>query len=104
MIILGLALYVANFGMSLGPVFWLYIPEIVEPEMIPFPTLANWASSSLVVIFFPILTNLFSSPLPLFIFFAGWGIVSYKVNGSYLIETKGKKEKEIREKYAEMIM
>lgn len=30
-IITGLVIYMANFGLSLGPVMWLYIAETVEP-------------------------------------------------------------------------
>lgn len=31
LVISGLVIYMANFGLSLGPVVWLYIAEIVEP-------------------------------------------------------------------------
>lgn len=31
LIIAGLIIFMANFGLSLGPVVWLYIAEIVEP-------------------------------------------------------------------------
>ena len=31
LIIAGLVIFMANFGLSLGPIVWLYIPEIVEP-------------------------------------------------------------------------
>ncbi len=30
-VIIGLVIFMANFGLSLGPVVWLYIAEIVEP-------------------------------------------------------------------------
>ena len=56
LIIIGLVIFMANFGLSLGPIVWLYIPEIVEPEIIPFSTLSNWASAALIMIFFPIMS------------------------------------------------
>lgn len=75
---------------------WLYIAETVEPEIIPFSTLANWAAASIVIIAFPILSHAFGTSVPLFLFFAVWSIVSLFVNKKLLIETKGKTEKEIR--------
>lgn len=98
-IITGLVIYMANFGLSLGPVMWLYIAQTVEPEVIPFSTLANWASASLVIIAFPILSNAFGTSVPLFLFFAAWSVASLFVNKKLLIETKGKTEKQIREEY-----
>ena len=82
-----------NFGVSLGPVVWLYIPEIVEPEIIPFSTLANWTAASVVVITFPILSKAFGTPVPLFIFFAVWSYTSVWVNRRWLVETQNKNEK-----------
>lgn len=54
MILLGLVLFMGIFGMSLGPVVWLYIPEIVQPNIVPFSTGMNWTGTSLVVLLFPI--------------------------------------------------
>ena len=47
----------AVFGLSLGPVVWLYIPEIVQPRIVPFSTATNWIIASIVIILFPILTD-----------------------------------------------
>jgi SP family arabinose:H+ symporter-like MFS transporter len=55
LIISGLIIFMADFGLSLGPVVWLYIPEILEPNYIAFSTLANWTTASLITILFPIL-------------------------------------------------
>lgn len=96
-IMLGLFVYMLNFGVSLGPVVWLYIAEIVEPQIIPFSTLSNWAAASVVVILFPILEKAFGTPIPLFLFFAIWSFASVIFNKRYLVETKGKTEKEIHE-------
>ena len=54
-ILLGLFLYMAVFGVSLGPVVWLYIPEIVQPKIVPFSTATNWITCSMVIILFPIM-------------------------------------------------
>ncbi len=54
-ILFGLVVFMANFGISLGPVVWLYIPEIVQPNIISFSTGANWGAAALVMLFFPII-------------------------------------------------
>lgn len=53
----GLFLYMAMFSISLGPVVWLYIPEVVQPKIIPFTTAMNWTSAALVIFLFPVVTN-----------------------------------------------
>jgi len=56
MIVVGLFLFMGIFGVSLGPVVWLYIPEIVAPKIVPYSTMVNWVSASSVIILFPIIT------------------------------------------------
>lgn len=53
----GLFLYMAMFSISLGPVVWLYIPEVIQPKIIPFTTAMNWTSAALVIFLFPVVTN-----------------------------------------------
>ena len=80
------------FGVSLGPVVWLYIPEIVQPKIVPFSTATNWICASLVIILFPILTDsiLDNNPGVLFLFFGIWCVGSFIFNMKYQIETKDK--------------
>ena len=85
LIISGLVIYMTAFGLSLGPVVWLYIPEIVEPAIVAFSTGSNWLSASIVIILFPILSNAIGSPASLFLFFAAWSLVSLFINQRYMI-------------------
>ena len=85
----------AVFGLSLGPVVWLYIPEIVQPKIVSYSTAANWITASLVIILFPVLPS-----GPLFIFFTVWTLGSAFFNYLYVLETKDKTEKAIRSQYA----
>lgn len=95
LIIGGLIIFMGNFGLSLGPVVWLYIPEVLEPSRVPISTAFNWASSSLIVITFPILNNILKKDnheRPQFLFF-GYAILStigFFITQKYAIETKGK--------------
>ena len=56
LVLTGLILYMVTFGASLGPIVWMYIPEVVDPKIVPFATAVNWFSGSLVIILFPIIT------------------------------------------------
>jgi hypothetical protein len=98
LILIGLFMFMAVFGLSLGPVVWLYIPEIVQPKIVPYSTASNWISASLVIILFPIATEdlLNGNPGVLFVFFTVWCLGSFVFNYLFVLETKDKTEKNIR--------
>lgn len=55
--LIGALAFMINYGCSLGPVVWLYIPEVVPPSMISLTTAFNWVSYAFVVTLFPITTE-----------------------------------------------
>ena len=55
LVIVGLVVFMATFGLTLGPVIWLYIPEIVPPKIVSVTTACNWLGSSFTVTLFPII-------------------------------------------------
>ena len=79
--------FVAVFSMSLGPVVWLYIEDILPPQGVPIATSANWLSATLVIILFPIIVDnvLAGRPDALFLFFTFWCFGSFLANYKYLI-------------------
>jgi Na+/melibiose symporter-like transporter len=85
----------AVFGLSLGPVVWLYIPEIVQPKIVPYSTMANWMATLLIVFLFPVIRAMLpdKNPAILFLFFSVWCLCSFFFNAKFVIETKGKSEK-----------
>lgn len=93
MILLGLVVFNANFGLTIGPVVWLYIPEIVQPNIVPFSTGMNWLGNSLVVLLFPIIKKALPEENPgyLFCFFGIWCIISTLVNMKFMVETKDRR-------------
>jgi MFS family permease len=97
-VLIGLFLYMGVFGISLGPIVWLYIPEIVEAKVIPFSTATNWITASMIIILFPILTEnvLNNNPSALFAVFAAWCFGSFVLQMKFVVETKDKPEKVIR--------
>lgn len=92
LIIIGLFTFIGVFGLSLGPLVWIYIEDIVQPSFVPFTTGLNWGLSALVVILFPMLINkvLGGQPQLLFLFFCAWCLVGWLVNVRVLVETKDK--------------
>lgn len=87
LILAGLFMFMAVFGLSLGPVVWLYIPEIVQPKIVPYSTAFNWICASLVILLFPIITDdlLGGNPGVLFIFFTAWMIFSFVFNKFFVL-------------------
>jgi hypothetical protein len=94
-------MFMGFFGFSLGPVVWLYIPEIVQPNIVPYSTASNWIFASIVIILFPIITDnvLGGNPAVLFAIFTVWMFVSLVFNHFFVLETKDKQEKEIISDY-----
>ena len=97
-IIFGLFFFTLVYGFSLGPVIWLYLPEIVEPRKVPWTTAMNWIGSATVVILFPAITDnyLHKNPWPFYVFFAIYNFIATAINKVYLVETKDKSDKQIK--------
>ena len=60
------------YGLSLGPVVWLYIPEICKKKIVPLATATYWCGCSLCVIVAPIVTSIMNSPYAVFLFFGAY--------------------------------
>ena len=101
LIIFGLFFFMGVFGLTLGPISWLYISETIEPKYMPIATCANWCSSSLVILLFPIIKQnvLGGNPGLLFVFFTCWSIAAFIVNRFFLLETKDKTQLQIKLEY-----
>ena len=85
---------ISTFAMSIAPITWLYIPEIVQPPLIPFTTIVNWVSAYLIVFLFPIIQeNSVNKDTPgLFFFFFICMVVHAVVLWVMMRETSGKNE------------
>lgn len=80
-----LIVYMFIYGISLGPVVWLYVPEIIPANVVPIATMMNWFGCSLCVIFTPIVTNLTGSSYPVFFFFGGITTLFFIFNFFFMI-------------------
>lgn len=101
LIIFGLVLFMANYGFTLGPVVWVYVSEIVQPNILPYANLICWASAAFIMLLFPIIKETLpdKNPALIFLFFAIWSTLSFFFNKKFLIETQNKGEKQIFEEF-----
>lgn len=77
-----------TFSLTLGPVVWLYITEIVQPNIVPISIFLNWLTVSLVNTFFPIFTHIFGgNPSKIFYFFGLYLFIGTALNKWMLVET-----------------
>lgn len=103
LIIVSLYVFMTSFGFTLGPVVWLYIPEIVPASVVPFSTLANWAAASITIILFPILGDAIGQFGYLFFMFSVWCLGSLLFNHRYVVETMGKTERQIKREFERIV-
>jgi MFS transporter, SP family, galactose:H+ symporter len=93
-----LALYIACFAISLGPVFWLMISEIyplsIRGKAMSVASLANWGSNWLVALTFPVLLATLGGAGSFWLF-AAMGIVAWFFVYFRVPETKGRTLEEI---------
>ena len=54
LIVDSLFIYLAAFTMTVGPITWLYVPEIIQPGIVAYATMINWLSACLVVWVYPV--------------------------------------------------
>lgn len=75
----------------MGPVPWLYIAEIIQPNLVPWCSLFNWGLHGFVTTLFPIMCEINNgNPSLAFFIFSIVSGLSYFVNKKVLVETKNK--------------
>lgn len=87
LIVILIFLYSSAFGMSLGPVVWIYNAEILSEAGISFATAVNWLCTIIVTFTFPILSD-YSMPLS-FLIFGGCCALGLVFLLTMIKETKG---------------
>ena len=97
LISVGMIVFMANMGFSFGSIVYLYAPEIVEPHILPYSTMANLLGAAICILVFPLVKNILPNQDPdyLFLFFFTWCFVSIFVNWKFMVETKGKSREQI---------
>ncbi len=80
----------AIYGLTLGPVMWLYVPEIAEKKVVPLAIATYWFGASLCVIVAPIITTIMDSPYAVFLFLGCYTMAWCVPNYFLVVETKDK--------------
>jgi hypothetical protein len=81
--------FMIAYSLSLGPVVWPLVPEILPIQYIPYASCTNWVAAAICTIATPYILNAVGSPYPVFFFFGGISIIFFIINWNILIETKG---------------
>jgi sugar porter (SP) family MFS transporter len=93
-----LGTFIASFAATWGPVVWVMIPEVlplsVRGTAMGVAVLANWAANFLVSQTFPMLLSKFG-PGPVFLGYAGMGVLAFVFVMVVVKETKGRSLEEI---------
>jgi hypothetical protein len=68
------------YGMTLGPLVWPYLPEVVPARIIPLAQTMNWVIDCLTLTLPPIILTHAESASPLFFIFFAWDFLSIIIN------------------------
>lgn len=88
--------YVVGFGLSLGPVVWPYIAEILHDGGVNISVLSNWSIAFIVAQTFPYMADFLGNSTS-FLVFAAFSFISAFVCGYTIPETKGKSDAQIKQ-------
>lgn len=75
-----ICIFMLVYGMTVGPIVWLYVPEIIPPRIVPFATFSYWFGVTTCVTITPIVINEAGSPYPLFFFFGALSLLFFVMN------------------------
>ena len=99
LILVLIGVYMVVFGFTIGPVIWLYVPEILPTKMVPVATIMNWLGCSICVIIPPIIISAMGNPYAVFLFLGGIELAFFIPNLFFVKETKGLAPYEINAKF-----
>ncbi|MEJ8647398.1 sugar porter family MFS transporter [Streptomyces sp. MS1.AVA.3] len=98
--LLGIALYIASFAISWGPVQWVMLPELfpmrIRAAAVSLCVLFNWLFNMIVALVFPSLLHAWGAGVN-FLFFAGTTLLAFLFVQRLLPETKGRSLEEIEQ-------
>ncbi|UNO42697.1 sugar porter family MFS transporter [Streptomyces sp. MST-110588] len=96
----GIALYIASFAVSWGPVQWVMLPELfpmrIRASAVSLCVLFNWLFNMIVALVFPSLLHAWGAGVN-FLFFAVTTLAAFVLVRKVLPETKGRSLEEIEQ-------
>ena len=55
LIIISIIVFFLAFANSLGPIMWMYLPEIVQPDLVAYAVMTYWTACCSTITFFPMI-------------------------------------------------
>lgn len=100
-ILLSFVCILLAFMTTLGPIMWMYIAEIVQPNVIAPINVSHWTASWLMIALFPVIREAYGEESYPYVFLGCAALmgIALVVNHIFMVETKGKTELQIREEY-----
>ena len=93
----GLVFELFVYGMTYGPIMWMWAAEALQPSQIGYVSMASWGGAAFILILFPVVQKNIDNQGFIFLFFGVIAVLSLIVTKRLMIETKGKKDFEIAE-------
>ena len=90
--------FIFGFGISLGPIVWLYLPEILPEKGVSIAALIVWLFTAIIGYVFPLAKDKFKIQ-GTFLFFTVCSIASLIFIIVVVKETKGKSSEELENLY-----
>lgn len=94
-----IVLFMLVYGLTIGPVVWLYVPEIIPAKYVPLATFMNWFASCITIIAPPFVIEAVGSPYPVFFFYGALTLSFFIFNYFRIVETKNLTAVEISKKF-----
>lgn len=85
------------YGLTISPLLYTYLPEVVPARIIPLAQVMNWVIDAITLPLPGVILAKKGTVWPIFFFFFVWDFVSIFVNHFLLVETKKKTILEIIE-------
>ena len=92
--------YVFSFGMSLGPIVWMYMAEVLPDVGMAVATFINWIFTLIIGLTFPIVKEpTVLNSYGVFMLFSGWCLAGLVLIVTSVKETQGKSQAELLKLY-----
>ena len=98
----GIVFYFYVFGMTYGPILWIWLAEAIQPKYLGYTVMANWLGAALTSLAYPTISANTPNKGYIFMFFSIASILCLPIINKLMIETKDKSEDMIGEEYAKL--
>lgn len=84
-IFLSMIAYLFVYGMTYAPIMWMWVAEALQPAVIGYAIMLNWAGAALIMIFFPLVQAAVPNPGYIFAFFGTFAVLSIPITKKIML-------------------